>query len=144
MWKESPLPQGKESLVSIWHANGLAPEPVSTLWSREKSLAFTGNRTPVVQLRSPSQYRRELTWVVSPFCCKEAKGRLLFRLVLFCGWTSCVFEWLDGTHIFNSDAFFRRKKKKELPHSLLRNSVTDIWRTQTKFIIFALVCISRK
>jgi hypothetical protein len=37
-------PKGRAT-GAVW-----APEPVWTLWSREKCLTFTGNRTPAVQL----------------------------------------------------------------------------------------------
>jgi hypothetical protein len=43
------LPQGKESPVPIGQEAEWAPEPVWTLWSREKSFAPAGNRTPAVQ-----------------------------------------------------------------------------------------------
>jgi hypothetical protein len=40
---------GKEHPVPIGYEAGCAPEPVWTLWSREKSLAPAGNRTPAFQ-----------------------------------------------------------------------------------------------
>jgi hypothetical protein len=43
------LALGKERPVLIAQEAGWTPEPVLTLWRREKSLAHAGNRTPVVQ-----------------------------------------------------------------------------------------------
>jgi hypothetical protein len=43
------LPLEKESLLPIGYEVGWAPEPVRTLWSKEKSLAPAGTRTPAVQ-----------------------------------------------------------------------------------------------
>jgi hypothetical protein len=46
------LPPGKEPPVSIGQEAGWVPEPVSTLWSRDKTHAPAGNRTLSVQLVS--------------------------------------------------------------------------------------------
>jgi hypothetical protein len=43
------LPMGKEPPVHIGMQVGWTPEPVWTLWSREKILSPTGNRTSTVQ-----------------------------------------------------------------------------------------------
>jgi hypothetical protein len=43
------LPTGKELPVPIGYETGWAPEPIWTLWNKEKSLASPGNRTPAVQ-----------------------------------------------------------------------------------------------
>jgi hypothetical protein len=42
------LPPGKEPLIPIGYEAEWAPDPVWTLWHREKSLASAGNRTSVV------------------------------------------------------------------------------------------------
>jgi hypothetical protein len=43
------LPPGKEHLVPIGYGAGWAPEPVWTLWWREKFPAPGGTRTPIIQ-----------------------------------------------------------------------------------------------
>jgi hypothetical protein len=40
---------GKVPSILIRYEAGWAPEPVWTLWSREKFLTSAGNRTPVLQ-----------------------------------------------------------------------------------------------
>jgi hypothetical protein len=39
---------GKEPSVDIEEQTWWAPEPVLTLWRREKSLTLVGNRTPAI------------------------------------------------------------------------------------------------
>jgi hypothetical protein len=43
------LNPGKEPAVLIALEMGWDPEPVWTLWNKEKSLASAGNQTPVIQ-----------------------------------------------------------------------------------------------
>jgi hypothetical protein len=40
------LPAGKRDPGTYWTGGWVAPQPVWTLWSREKSLTPSGNRTP--------------------------------------------------------------------------------------------------
>jgi hypothetical protein len=53
------LPPEKEPLVLIGQEAGWAPEPVWTLWRREKPLAASGNRTPAVQPAAGRQRGRQ-------------------------------------------------------------------------------------
>jgi hypothetical protein len=47
--RPSRLTPTEGSLVPIEFNAGWAPEPIRTLWSREKYLTLTGNRSPAVQ-----------------------------------------------------------------------------------------------
>jgi hypothetical protein len=44
------LPLRERITVSVGYEAGQVPQPVWTLWSREKSLGSAKNRTPAVQL----------------------------------------------------------------------------------------------
>jgi hypothetical protein len=52
---------GKQPHVPIGQVTGWAPEPVWTLWSKDKSLAPVGNGTPAV----PPVARRYADWTIS-------------------------------------------------------------------------------
>jgi hypothetical protein len=54
------LPPRKVPLVPIWQEAGWAPEPVWTKRLEEKSFAFVGDRTPVVQ----SLVRHYTDWAI--------------------------------------------------------------------------------
>jgi hypothetical protein len=49
LYAPADLTPGKEPTVPIEYEAGWAPEPLWTLWSREKSLATAENRTQSVQ-----------------------------------------------------------------------------------------------
>jgi hypothetical protein len=49
LYVPAALLPGKEPHVPIVQEAGRAPEPVGTLWSREKSLGPAGNKTAAVQ-----------------------------------------------------------------------------------------------
>jgi hypothetical protein len=50
------FPQGKQPPVPIRQEDGWAPELVLTLWTRGRSLASSGNQTPVSQLSKTPKY----------------------------------------------------------------------------------------
>jgi hypothetical protein len=53
------LPPVKEPQIPIGQETGWDPEPVWMLWSKERTLATAGNRTPAVQpVATPTELSR--------------------------------------------------------------------------------------
>jgi hypothetical protein len=74
---QPPFPPGKEPSVPIAKEVGWTPEPVWTLWSREKSLCPCQELNPRRPARSPLLYR--LSYHSS--CKKEIKLKLQMAAV---------------------------------------------------------------
>jgi hypothetical protein len=116
-------------VARILYEAGWAPEPVWTLWRRQKSLAPTGNRTPAVQ----PVVRSNIDWATP-----HRDDAILCHVIMYpykCLYRTAVIDKLQKTQQFHST--FRNKCQT----SRTQLCSVDCTRTNKQYALLAQ-CVS--